>query len=117
MLDRRAEYEASGVGDPNLALKEAGIEGFRNSPMPVRTRAKVASVWIHPHETASRDYFWGGWVSLVIEEPQWMLTKPGAAPRAPGVVDASKRPPGKKPTKRVTKPVPAGPPSAPSAPM
>lgn len=88
MLDTRAEYEDQrAVHD--LMMKEGGVEGFRNNPIPVRTRPKVAAIWIHPHEMASRDYFWGGWMSCVIEEDRWILTKPGEMPNAPGVVDLS----------------------------
>ena len=90
MLDRRADYEGQGEGDSSPNLKEGGLDGFHNAPVPVRTRAQVAPVWIFPHETASRDYFWGGWISIVTEEPQWVLTRPGRLPPAPGVVDAAK---------------------------
>ena len=86
MLDNRAEYEDPRAAQ-ELLMKEAGIEGFRNGPVPVRTRPKVAAIWIHPHEMASRDYFWGGWMSVVIEADQWVLTKPGEMPAAPGIID------------------------------
>lgn len=96
MLDGRAEYE-----DPkathDLVIKEAGLDGFREGPVPVRTRPKVAAIWIHPHEMASHDYFWGGWMSVVVEPDQWLLTKPGELRAAPGIVDvtASGKPPAK----------------------
>lgn len=89
MLDTRAEYD-----DPRLAqelmMREAGIEGFQNGPVPVRSRPKLAAIWIHPHEMASHDYFWGGWMSVVVESDQWVLSKPGELPRAPGIVDVTK---------------------------
>jgi hypothetical protein len=53
-------------------LKEAGPDGFRDGPVPVRTRPKVVAVWIHPHEMASHEYFWGGWMSVVVEADQWV---------------------------------------------
>ena len=83
MLDARSEYE--GPEGLKLALKEAGIDGFRNSPVPIRTRPKVATVLIHPHEMPDRSYFWGGWVSVVVEQDQWVLTKPGQLPKSPGI--------------------------------
>jgi hypothetical protein len=89
MLDSRAEYEDPRAAQ-ELLMKEAGIEGFRNGPVPVRTRPKVAAIWIHPHEMASRDYFWGGWMSVVIEADQWVLTKPGQMPGAAGIMDMTK---------------------------
>ena len=85
MLDSRSEYE--GPEGLKLALKEAGIDGFRNSPVPVRTRPKVATVLIHPHEMPDRSYFWGGWVSIVVEQDQWVLTKPSSLPKAPGITE------------------------------
>ena len=66
------------------------LDGFRDGPVPARTRPKVAAVWIHPHEMASRDYFWGGWMSVVVEPDQWVLTKPGELKAAPGIVDVTK---------------------------
>lgn len=85
MLDARAAYDGGpgSLGD-NVSVKEAGVEGFRNSPVPVRTRPKVAPIWIFPHETATRDYFWGGWISVVVESDQWVMSKPQLVPKAPG---------------------------------
>lgn len=86
MLDKRAEYDTpQTVPMPAAGLKEGGIQGFSSAPIPVRTRPKVASIWIHPHEMASHDYFWGGWMSVVVESDQWVLSKPGEMPSAPGV--------------------------------
>lgn len=88
MLDSRADYEDVRAAQ-DLRMREAGIDGFRQGPVPVRTRPKVASVWIHPHETASRDYFWGGWMSLVVEGDRWLLTKPGELPPSPALIDVT----------------------------
>lgn len=94
MLDKRAEYEdldnPKSLSDP--ALSEGGIEGYRNGPVPVRTRPKIASIWIHPHEMASHDYFWGGWMSVVTEPDQWVLSQAGMMPPAPGIESASAAP-------------------------
>ncbi len=91
MLDKRAEYEdmnnSKSTFDP--MLKEGGIDGFGQGPVPVRTRPKVASIWIHPHEMASHDYFWGGWMSVVTEADQWVLSQPGLMPNAPAIQDAT----------------------------
>lgn len=94
MLDKRAEYDdpenPKNTSDP--ALREGGIEGFGSGPVPVRSRPKVASIWIHPHEMASHDYFWGGWMSVVTEADQWVLSQPGMMPTAPAIEDASLAP-------------------------
>ncbi len=92
MLDQRAEYDQENSSALPPALREAGVEGFKQSPVPVRSRPKVAAIWIHPHETATHDYFWGGWLSVVVEQDQWILSKPGQLPKAPGVIDPSKVP-------------------------
>lgn len=91
MLDRRAEYEepTNSISVSEPGLKEAGLEGFSSRPVPVRTRPKVASIWIHPHEMASHDYFWGGWMSVVVEADQWLLSSPGAMPSAVGISDVT----------------------------
>jgi hypothetical protein len=88
MLNERAEYDA-GSG-PELALKEAGLDGYRNSPTPIRTRARVAAAYLHPQATANPDfYFWGGWVSIVVERDEWVLKRLARMPKAPGIIDVT----------------------------
>lgn len=79
MLDARAGY---GEVTSSLSLKEGGVEGFRNHPTPTRNRARVAAIYAHPHEMPSRDYFWGGWISVVVEQDQWVMSKPELVPKA-----------------------------------
>lgn len=79
MLDARAGY---GEVTNSLSFKEGGVEGFRNHPTPTRSRAKVAAIYAHPHEMPSRDYFWGGWISVVVEQDQWVMSKPELVPKA-----------------------------------
>lgn len=79
MLDTRAGY---GELTNSLSFKEGGVEGFRNHPTPTRSRAKVAAIYAHPHEMPSRDYFWGGWISVVVEQDQWVMSKPELIPKA-----------------------------------
>ena len=90
MLDRRADYDQQGGPSVPPDLREGGLEGFHNSPVPVRTRGQVAAVYAFPTEMSSTVYFWGAWFSLETEQPQWVLTRPGRLPPAPGVVDATK---------------------------
>lgn len=92
MLDQRSEYDdgkEGSVSNSQPSLQERGIEGFGNNPVPVRSRPKVASIWIHAHEMASRDYFWGGWMSVVVEPDQWVLSQPGGLPSAPGIQESA----------------------------
>lgn len=92
ILDQRAEYDENIKAEVTRypQLKEGGLEGFKNHPVPVRTRPKVVAVYIHPHETATHDYFWGGWISVVTEKDQWVLTKPELTPQAPAIVNIEK---------------------------
>ena len=86
MLDERAKY---GITNdlPDTALKEGGIEGFRNHPTPIRSREKVSACYIHYHELPSHDYFLGGWIAVVTEQPQWVPSRPNRVPKAPAIED------------------------------
>jgi hypothetical protein len=84
MLDARAAYGTEGAGS-DLSFKEGGVEGFRSHPVPTRSRAKVAAIYAHPHEMPSRDYFWGGWISVVVEQDQWVMSKPQLVPNAKAI--------------------------------
>ena len=33
----------------------------------------MARVWVYPHELPSKDYFWGGYVSLIVSEDTWVF--------------------------------------------
>ena len=49
MLDERAQYE---TGDGfNVAISSGNMNAPKSAPIPVRTRSKVAAIWIHRHET------------------------------------------------------------------
>ena len=78
MLEVRADYDGKNkeeaselkLGDDH-ALREA------NGAVPVRTMPKTAQIWIFPHETPSKEYFWGGWISVVVEGDRWEIERPG----------------------------------------
>lgn len=36
-----------------------------------KTKSSVVHAWRHETELPSGDYFWGGWLSLVVTKPQW----------------------------------------------
>lgn len=82
MLDLRSQ-----TPDPfamkGLSIKESGVSGYKGAPIPTRTRARVVAAFIHPTELPSRDYFWGGWVSLLVEKDGWVFSRPRAMPRVP----------------------------------
>lgn len=86
MLEVRADYdgkvqteaETLKLGD-GAALRE--LEGG----IPVRTAPKIAHIWIFAHETPSKEYFWGGWISVVVEGDKWEVERPaGLFPDKPG---------------------------------
>ena len=77
MLEERANYagkdreqaESLRLGS-GQALAEVGANG------PLRTAPKVARIWIFPHETPTKEYFWGGWISVVVESDKWNVDRP-----------------------------------------
>lgn len=89
MLSDRAEYDAGEISfDSNL--EERGMDGYQNSPIPTRTRPKVAAVWIYPTDTAGGDYFWGGWLSVLLERDEWVPKKRNGTPKAKAIEEISK---------------------------
>ena len=81
MLEVRADYEGR-ERDEARALSLGGTGAVKDGvKMPVRSAPKTAHVWIFPHETPNREYFWGGWISVVIEGDKWEFDQP-PQPRA-----------------------------------
>ena len=83
MLDQRAGYGPQEQSD--VSFQQGGVDGFRNSPLPTRSRTKVAAIYAHPHEMPNRDYFWGAWISVVVERDKWVMEKPKLVPKAEAV--------------------------------
>lgn len=73
MLDARAGYSAD-LDDAEVALYQRA----RQHPDSLVQRAapRIAKVYLYPHELPTRDYFWGGYVSLVVTPDQWIFDKP-----------------------------------------
>ena len=86
MLEDRSEYEADAEDDANsLKLSSAGaLSDAEASNVPVRIAPRTANVWIFPHETEAKEYFWGGWITIIVEGDRWELAKPpGPVPAMP----------------------------------
>lgn len=83
MLEQRAEYDAADGPTADLRLSAADNETTPDDAIPVRTTAKTAHVWIHPHETTAKEYFWGGWITIVVDGDKWELTRPPGAALPP----------------------------------
>jgi len=82
MLDTRAGYD-SPYDDEEVALYEkarAHGEMIGRSFGP-----RIAKVYVYPHELPSRDYFWGGYISLVVRQDEVVFDPPeeAAADEAP----------------------------------
>lgn len=82
MLDARAGY-----GDAPDDAEVALYQRARHAQDSILQRAapRVARVYIFPHELPTRDYFWGGYVSLLVNEDRWVYQQPDEDDAAPGV--------------------------------
>lgn len=41
-----------------------------------RAAPRVAKVYVFPHELPTKDYFWGGYISLIVTEDHWVFETP-----------------------------------------
>jgi hypothetical protein len=80
MLDTRAAYNAD-VDDEEVALYQRA----RHHPESIAQQgsSRIAKVFIYPHELPSRDYFWGGYVSMVVTKDEWVFEAPEDAVSEP----------------------------------
>ena len=91
MLDTRAGYD-QGLDDEEVALYQRGKRSGGSFARPGGPR--IAKVYLYPHELPSRDYFWGGYVSLVVAKDELVFEDPRAGesnaetPEVPKVYDA-----------------------------
>jgi hypothetical protein len=70
MLEERSAY-GSGVDEEEVGLYQRGRPNSFTSAR--KSAPRVARAYIYPHELPSKDFFWGGWVSLVISPDEWIL--------------------------------------------
>ena len=92
MLEVRADYQGKDKDEASsLKLGDNQVLQDTNFAVPVRTVPKAAHVWIFPHETPNKEYFWGGWISVVVEGDRWEVERPsGAAIEKPRKVPGQK---------------------------
>jgi hypothetical protein len=80
MLEVRADYDGKDKDEASsLKLGDNQVLKDAEGGVPVRTMPKTAHVWIFPHETPSKEYFWGGWISVVVEGDRWEVERPSGA--------------------------------------
>jgi hypothetical protein len=73
MLDTRAGYE-NGYDDEEVAIYQrahAHGNAFARSLGP-----RIAKVYVYPHELPTQDYFWGGYISLLVAKDDVIYDEP-----------------------------------------
>ena len=65
LLDTLGDYDRK--HETNTALKDLSAPKFG----PKRTKTKIAEILVHPHEMPTGDYFLGGWIKVIVQEPIW----------------------------------------------
>lgn len=73
VLDTRAGY-GSEHDDEDLALYQRGRKNA-DTVLP-KGGKQVVTAYIYPHELPTRDYFWGGYVSVVVGEEDLVFENP-----------------------------------------
>lgn len=94
VLEERAGYDIK--GPPLSSLGNAGGVKY----VPTRVPEKVVVGWLFPHDMPSKVYFWGSWLSIVVEDESWAMVKvdvPKADKKAKRTMDRPKAPTPKKP--------------------
>lgn len=73
LLDKRAEYDVD-MDDEEVALYQRS----RHHPESATKSGlqRIAKVYLYPHELPSRDYFWGGYVSLIVAKEEVTFDDP-----------------------------------------
>lgn len=68
LLEERAGYEEKA---PHLGSDGGGDVRY----VPKRVPEKVVVAWLYAHELPSKDYFWGSWLSIVVSQEAWEMSK------------------------------------------
>lgn len=69
VLEERAGYDVK--GPPLTSLGGSGGVKY----VPTRIPEKVVVGWLFPHDMPSKVYFWGSWLSIVVEDESWAMMK------------------------------------------
>jgi hypothetical protein len=93
VLEERAGYDVK--GPPLGCLGASGGVKY----VPTRVPEKVVVGWLFPHDMTSKVYFWGSWLSVVVEDESWAMVKvdvPKADKKSKRTADRPKVSPPKK---------------------
>ena len=77
MLEERAEYDA--FSPESAVLAPAAAIGVNGEASLAKAERQIADIWIYPHQAGTREYFGGGWVSILLEGDRWEFTEPRPA--------------------------------------
>ena len=103
VLDVRAGYN-DGPDDEEVALYQRGRQA--QDSILKRSAPRVAKVYIFPHELPTRDYFWGGYVSLLIAQDRWVFEdQDEGAPPIAAIRETKVKRPHKRDKPTATKPM------------
>jgi hypothetical protein len=83
MLDTRAAYNAD-AEDEEVALYQRARH--HQESLARRGGPRIAKVYLYPHELPSRDYFWGGYVSLVVASDEVTFENPEGDEQTPPAI-------------------------------
>lgn len=76
LMEERAAYD---IRTPPMLLPSEK-NGKAVAYIPVRVPKRVVLAWLHGHELPSKDYFQGGWLSVLVSNETWEM-KPVELPR------------------------------------
>jgi hypothetical protein len=68
VLEERAGY---GFNTPGMNMNGSGGVKY----VPSRVPEQVVVAWLHGKDLPSKDYFWGSWLSLIVEQETWEMKK------------------------------------------
>jgi len=69
LLEERAGYKIDSI--PIAGIGQSGSVQL----VPTRVPEKVVVAWLHEHDMPSKAYFWGSWLSIVVEDERWEMVK------------------------------------------
>lgn len=81
VLEERADYAANDE-DPELSIGSTSKVNDvgpclvpTKTAVPLRPGSKVKVAWLHGHEMATGDWFWGSCISVVYDHERWEMKR------------------------------------------
>jgi hypothetical protein len=73
MLDTRAAYNAPFDDDEVGLYQKSRSQG---DSLGRSSGPRIVKVYLYPHELPTQDYFWGGYVSLIVRKDEVLFDRP-----------------------------------------